>query len=107
MKHLRGLSVPKLIFLTPLHLAQFTPKGTIVLRVRQTSETDSHLWIQVEVEDSGVGIEENVLPTLFQPFRQAHAGTAREFGGTGLGLVISKNVSLLSLNEAHLIKFSD
>lgn len=60
--------------------------------MRQTSETDDQLSLQVDIEDSGVGIEESVLPTLFQPFRQAHAGTAREFGGTGLGLVISKKV---------------
>lgn len=72
---------------------KFTSKGGIVLRARQKLENDEKLWLQVEVQDSGVGIEESVLPTLFQPFRQAHAGTAREFGGTGLGLVISKKVS--------------
>ncbi|GAA5959744.1 hypothetical protein JCM3765_000088 [Sporobolomyces pararoseus] len=82
---------------------KFTSKGTIVLRVRQTSETDTQLWIQVEVEDSGVGIEENVLPTLFQPFRQAHAGTAREFGGTGLGLVISKKLVELMNGQVELV----
>jgi len=76
---------------------KFTSKGGIVLRVRQKRENDDQIWLQVEVEDTGVGIEESVLPTLFQPFRQAHAGTAREFGGTGLGLVISKKVSFTAI----------
>lgn len=67
-----------------------------MLRVRQTSESATQLWLEVDVQDSGVGIEESVLPTLFKPFRQANAGTAREFGGTGLGLVIAKKVRHLS-----------
>ncbi|GAA5897360.1 uncharacterized protein JCM6883_006673 [Sporobolomyces salmoneus] len=82
---------------------KFTSKGGIVLRVQQTSETDSQLWLQVDVEDSGVGIEKSVLPVLFQPFRQAHAGTAREFGGTGLGLAISKKLVELMNGQIELI----
>ncbi|GAA6011242.1 hypothetical protein JCM11491_006771 [Sporobolomyces phaffii] len=81
---------------------KFTSNGGIVLRVQQTSETDTQLWIEVDILDSGVGIAENVLPTLFQPFRQAHAGTAREFGGTGLGLVIAKKLVELMNGRVEL-----
>ncbi|GAA5876755.1 hypothetical protein JCM16303_006276 [Sporobolomyces ruberrimus] len=81
---------------------KFTSEGGIMLRVRQTSESATQLWLEVDVQDSGVGIEESVLPTLFKPFRQANAGTAREFGGTGLGLVIAKKLVELMNGRVEL-----
>lgn len=60
--------------------------------MRQERETDSHVYVCFEVQDSGIGIAEDVLPTLFEPFRQADASTARHFGGSGLGLHIARKV---------------
>lgn len=57
--------------------------------------------VRFVVTDTGVGIDRDVLPTLFRPFKQASAGTAREFGGSGLGLTIAKNVRL-ALSPAPL-----
>ncbi|GAA5920152.1 hypothetical protein JCM1841_004467 [Sporobolomyces salmonicolor] len=76
---------------------KFTAKGSINLSLRQTRETVSQIWLEFVVQDTGCGIDESILPTLFVPFRQADASTARQYGGSGLGLVIAKNlVELMS-----------
>lgn len=64
----------------------------MTLRCHQLFEDDSRVVIRFIVDDTGVGISADVLPTLFRPFKQASAGTAREYGGSGLGLTIAKNV---------------
>jgi signal transduction histidine kinase len=71
---------------------KFTSEGRVrfsVLRARETAET---FEVKFVVEDTGIGIEEEVRKRLFQPFSQADSSTARRFGGTGLGLTISKNL---------------
>ncbi|GAA5954653.1 hypothetical protein JCM21900_006093 [Sporobolomyces salmonicolor] len=76
---------------------KFTAKGSITLSIRQTRESVSQIWLEFVVQDTGCGIDESILPTLFVPFRQADASTARQYGGSGLGLVIAKNlVELMS-----------
>jgi signal transduction histidine kinase len=71
---------------------KFTSEGRVkfsVLKARETAET---FEVKFVVEDTGIGIEEEVRKRLFQPFSQADSSTARRFGGTGLGLTISKNL---------------
>jgi PAS domain S-box-containing protein len=71
---------------------KFTSEGRVkfsVLKARETAET---FEVKFVVEDTGIGIEEDVRKRLFQPFSQADSSTARRFGGTGLGLTISKNL---------------
>jgi signal transduction histidine kinase/CheY-like chemotaxis protein/integral membrane sensor domain MASE1 len=68
---------------------KFTAKGKVVLSV--SSEPESTLVFSVT--DTGMGIEPYVLGQLFQPFKQADASTARKFGGSGLGLSISKRLA--------------
>ncbi len=71
---------------------KFTSTGSIALKVRAIRETDDLMEVQFDVEDTGCGISEKALHHLFQPFRQADSSTARKFGGSGLGLSISKNL---------------
>lgn len=71
---------------------KFTSEGHVSLSVTITSESDEIVNVRFIVEDTGIGIEEEVRQRLFKPFSQADSSTARRFGGTGLGLAISKNV---------------
>jgi PAS domain S-box-containing protein len=71
---------------------KFTSEGSVALRVKVHKETTDLLEVYFTVEDTGIGIEEEVRQRLFTPFSQADSSTARRFGGTGLGLTISKNL---------------
>ncbi len=65
--------------------AKFTERGTVTLAARRDGD---HMIF--EVTDTGIGIVPQYMDRLFQPFSQAESSTARRFGGTGLGLVISR-----------------
>ena len=72
---------------------KFTPEeGAISLDIRLESEDNNMCKIKVSVIDTGIGISPEQLGRLFSPFVQAESSTSRKFGGTGLGLVISKNI---------------
>lgn len=68
--------------------AKFTENGRVTLRMR----TDGEDAFVFEVSDTGIGIEEAALATLFQPFVQADASLTREYGGTGIGLALTKQL---------------
>lgn len=72
---------------------KFTSEGFVRLAVKAKKETSENIEVLFAVEDTGIGIEEEVRKRLFKPFSQADSSTARRFGGTGLGLTICKNVS--------------
>jgi len=73
---------------------KFTDKGTITLKV---SNIDKNQTLLFEVIDTGIGITDKQLTNLFQSYSQAKSSTTREYGGSGLGLVISKQlVSLMN-----------
>lgn len=71
---------------------KFTSEGHVKLAVMIQKETTETIEVLFTVEDTGIGIEEEVRQRLFKPFSQADSSTARRFGGTGLGLTICKNV---------------
>lgn len=82
-----------------MNALKFTAKGKVTISVsgRELGEKrDDHEVLEVKfvIEDTGIGIEKHVLESLFTPFHQGDASTARLYGGTGLGLTISQNVSL-------------
>ena len=72
---------------------KFTSEGLVRLAVGLKKNTNEAITVVFTVEDTGIGIEEEVRRKLFKPFSQADSSTARRFGGTGLGLTICKNVS--------------
>lgn len=69
---------------------KFTNEGEICVRIHLKSEDDNNVNIEFIIVDTGVGIPENMLDTIFENFGQATTSTARLFGGTGLGLAIVK-----------------
>ena len=72
--------------------AKFTQKGEIVLSVRKQQEQEGRVVLRFAVRDTGIGISEEKLKTLFRPFVQADTSTTRQYGGSGLGLSISKRL---------------
>ena len=81
---------------------KFTSDGYVKMSVKVIAETSSTTTVQFCVEDTGIGIEEEVKKRLFRPFSQADSSTARRFGGTGLGLTISKNLVDLMKGQISL-----
>lgn len=80
---------------------KFTSEGSVKLAAEVKEETNETVDVVFTVEDTGIGIEEEVRKRLFKPFSQADPSTARRFGGTGLGLTICKNVSLPVMHRRH------
>ncbi len=72
---------------------KFTENGFIALRARRIEESETEILVRFEVEDSGIGIDPEVLPRLFGAFEQADASTTRKYGGTGLGLAITRQLA--------------
>ena len=71
---------------------KFTSKGKITVSVKLLMEDDEKVTIEFAVTDTGIGIEEKKLHSVFENFQQATSGTSRLFGGTGLGLAIVKQL---------------
>ncbi len=69
--------------------SKFTENGTVALTVARDS-ADGSDWVEFRVKDTGIGMTEEQLARLFQPFTQADASTTRKYGGTGLGLTITR-----------------
>lgn len=82
---------------------KFTDEGEIRLRVVKinSDETNAHL-LEFAVEDTGIGLTPDQLDQLFNPFTQVDGSTTRRYGGTGLGLVISKRLVELMGGTIHV-----
>jgi light-regulated signal transduction histidine kinase (bacteriophytochrome)/DNA-binding response OmpR family regulator len=101
--------VPDLIMTDELRLRQilgnllcnaikFTAKGDISLTVRLVA-IDGLPRLRFTVRDTGIGMDDDVVTRLFNPFMQADGSTTRRFGGTGLGLAISRKLANLMLGQ--------
>ncbi len=71
---------------------KFTDSGNVLVQVSLIEENEEALHIGFAVEDTGIGITEEKQAMLFKSFHQGDSSTTRKFGGTGLGLVISKSL---------------
>jgi PAS domain S-box-containing protein len=74
---------------------KFTDSGNITLRSRVLQEDAGSALLRFEVEDTGIGIEPEVLGKLFSTFEQADSSITRKYGGTGLGLSITRKLAQL------------
>ncbi|HTD79418.1 MAG TPA: ATP-binding protein, partial [Chloroflexota bacterium] len=74
---------------------KFTERGEVTVRARVATRARDAIFIRFEVADTGPGIAPDAAQRIFQPFSQAHPSTTRQYGGTGLGLTISKRLAEL------------
>lgn len=95
--------IPEMLMGDPLRLSQiftnlvnnatkFTEKGDITLKVELENITEKNVRLAFSVKDTGIGMTPEQLGRLFNAFTQADGSTTRKYGGTGLGLVISKSL---------------
>jgi signal transduction histidine kinase/DNA-binding response OmpR family regulator len=82
---------------------KFTERGRIDISGHEVSRSDGMAVLEFAVTDTGVGIALDKQQHLFQAFRQADSSTTREFGGSGLGLSITRRLSQLMGGEAGLV----
>ena len=74
--------------------AKFTQDGTVTLSV-QRRKSQAGDWIEIQVQDTGIGIAQSEIGRLFQNFGQANRSTSSKYGGTGLGLALSQKLCAL------------
>ncbi|QDT94719.1 ATP-binding protein [Gimesia aquarii] len=105
--------VPRFILSDPIRLRQilinllsnaikFTKQGSVQLVIRTIEEDSKSPCLQFDVIDTGIGMTEEQISRLFQPFAQADSSTTRKYGGTGLGLTICKRLSNILGGEIYI-----
>lgn len=81
---------------------KFTDKGKVSIRIKAANEKDNLVRLDFEIADSGIGIPKDKLPYIFESFTQASSDTTRKFGGSGLGLTITKELLHLMGSEIRV-----
>ena len=74
---------------------KFTEQGQVVLRTRFEADTAAGILVRFEVEDTGIGIAPEAIARLFTPFEQADNSSTRPYGGSGIGLAITRQLARL------------
>jgi len=82
--------------------AKFSENGTVTLSARREGRADGD-WVLISVSDTGIGIPEDKIQNVFEEFTQADDSTTREYGGTGLGLPISRRFSRMMGGDLTVI----
>jgi signal transduction histidine kinase len=94
--------VRQVLFNIMSNAAKFTHEGTITLEVLRQVSDDSVEKLVINVIDTGIGMSADQMAKLFQPFVQADSATTRKYGGTGLGLVISRKLCRMMGGDVSL-----
>ncbi|MES2386978.1 MAG: ATP-binding protein [Bacteroidota bacterium] len=105
--------IPDVLVGDPTRLAQvltnlvgnavkFTEKGSITLDIELNKRDDKQITLDFIIEDTGIGIPQDKIDTIFDRFTQAGANTTRKYGGTGLGLSIVKRLVEMQGSSVHL-----
>ncbi|MEL6253715.1 MAG: ATP-binding protein [Bacteroidota bacterium] len=106
-------ALPEVVLGDPTRLSQilnnlignavkFTEKGKVTVDIALREEKDDKLYIDFEVEDTGIGIPEDKIASVFESFTQSNSTITRKYGGTGLGLSITKRLIELQGSEIKL-----
>ena len=74
---------------------KFTAQGKITIKAQLLEHYDTSVLVQITVRDTGIGIAAEALEQIFMPFTQGDSSTTRKYGGTGLGLTISRSIAEL------------
>jgi signal transduction histidine kinase len=82
---------------------KFTKQGGVGLTANIVKSSNNIVQIEMKIIDTGIGILKDNIPHLFKPFSQADSSTSRDFGGTGLGLTISKKLSQLMGGDIQVL----
>lgn len=81
---------------------KFTASGEVILRHRIVEEKEDEVTIEFSVTDTGIGISADKLPNIFESFMQVHETTQEHYGGTGLGLTISRTLVEMQGGSIHV-----
>lgn len=114
-KVIKDPNVPELIYSDPLRLKQilinltgnaikFTEHGEVTLKIQFNNDGGFKPHLLFDITDTGPGINAESAKSLFQPFSQGDTTLMRKFGGTGLGLALSKSLTLLLDGELRLLE---
>lgn len=106
-------NIPEKVFGDPSRLKQvlnnfvnnaikFTEEGEIIITVKLVEKTDKKAKLIFEIQDTGIGISKENQSKIFESFTQADTSTTRKYGGTGLGLTISKNIIRMMNGEVSV-----
>lgn len=83
---------------------KFTVEGSVALRICMLRKRDGICLLYFSVSDTGIGIQEEVMDRIFQPFMQSDASVTRKYGGTGLGLPICKEIIAMAGDGSHSLQ---
>lgn len=107
--------MPEVILTDPIRLKQilinivgnaikFTEAGSVGLHLRMRADSGKKQFLEATVADTGIGITPQQAQSLFQPFSQADASMTRRFGGTGLGLSLSRRLAQMMGRDIYLVE---
>jgi PAS domain S-box-containing protein len=94
--------ISQIIFNLVGNSIKFTSKGSVTIDVKLLSKDKNKTKFYVSVTDTGIGIAKNKMDVIFQPFEQADSGINRNYGGSGMGLYITKKILSLMNSEIQL-----